>query len=83
MPLVDLHMYRVMTRFSSCFMVSTALQVWEICKMQVQLRYPMLLGLLSGHVPWMVLTVDDAIIPYVCDVYTWGVLPSAVKYKWQ
>jgi hypothetical protein len=33
MPLVDLHMFRVMTRFSSCFMVSTALQVWEIYKM--------------------------------------------------
>jgi hypothetical protein len=83
MPLVDLHMFRVMTRFSSCFMVSTALQVWEIYKMQVQLRYTMLLGLLSWHVPWMVLHVGDAIIPYVCNVCTWGVLPSAMKYKWQ
>jgi hypothetical protein len=43
----------------------------------------MLLGLLSGHVPWMVLSVDGAIIPYVCDVYTWGVLPRAMKYKWK
>jgi len=64
MPLVDLHMFRVMTRFSSCYRVylATALQVWEIYKMQVQLRYPMLLGLLSGHVPLMVLSVDDAIL---------------------
>lgn len=83
MPLVDLYMFRVMTRFSSCFMVSTALQVWEIYKLQVQLRNPMLLGLLFGHMPWMALSVDDAIIPYVCNVYTWGVLSSAMKDKWQ
>jgi hypothetical protein len=40
-------------------------------------------GPLIWALPLMVLSVDDAIIPYVCNVYTWGVLPSAMKYKMQ